>query len=246
MDRAFDKLSGLPMPRHVALITDGNGRWGQRKSLSRSFGHRAGAQNTRPILEVASEAGVEVVTVYVFSTENWKRPEAEVETMLSIVSEQIAQEAPIANEKNFRLKFIGDHGSIPGRLRATMREAEQLTKNNYRIDCYFAVNYGGQDEIIEAVRRMANDRLRPEEIDGAKFSEYLYAPETPPVDLVIRTSGELRLSNFLLWQTAYAEFYFTDTLWPDFSAEDFLCALESYGRRSRRWGGLGVAGSEAG
>lgn len=246
MDRAFDKLSGLPMPRHVALITDGNGRWGQRESLSRSFGHRAGARNTRPILEIASEAGVEVVTVYVFSTENWKRPEAEVETMLSIVSEQIAQEAPIAHEKNFRLKFIGNRDSLPERLLATMREAEKLTEDNNRIDCYFAVNYGGQDEIIEAVRKMVSDALRPEEIDRAKFAQYLYVPDIPPVDLVIRTSGEKRLSNFLLWQTAYAEFYSTDTLWPDFSAEDFLCALEAYGHRSRRWGGLGAAGSKAG
>lgn len=239
-------LSGLSVPRHVGLITDGNGRWGQQKSLPRSSGHRVGGRNVLPILEAASEVGVEVVTVYVFSTENWRRPESEVKNVLSLVTEQISREAPMAHERGFRLRFIGDHGGLPGQLVATMREAERLTKDNDRIDCYFAVNYGGQAEIVEAARRMASDGLRPEEIDRARFSEYLYAPEAPPVDLVIRTSGTLRLSNFLLWQTAYAEFYSTDTLWPDFSREDFLRALESYGRRSRRWGGLGMPESKAG
>ncbi len=239
MGGAVLDLSKLSIPRHVALIIDGNGRWGQQRSLPRSCGHRAGARNVRPILEVALEVGVKVVTVYVFSTENWKRPVGEVESVLSLVSETITEEAPRAHESGFRWRFVGSRGGLPEWLLAAMREAEELTKDNDRLDCYLAVNYGGQAEIVEAARRIAGDGLRPEEIDAAKFSEYLYAPETPPVDLLIRTSGELRISNFLLWQAAYAEFYFTDTLWPDFSPEEFREALRSYGDRSRRWGGLG-------
>jgi undecaprenyl diphosphate synthase len=195
-------------------------------------------RNILPVLEAATEAGVGVVTVYVFSTENWLRPAEEVRSMMSIVLRGIEEEVPKGHGLGLRFRFMGDRYGLSHRLLETMQGAEELTKGNDRMDCYFAINYGGQAEIVQAARRIAGDGLRPEDVDAAKFREYLYAPEAPPVDLLIRTSGELRISNFLLWQVAYAELYFTETLWPDFTTDEFSRALASYGSRSRRWGRL--------
>ncbi|HET7478530.1 MAG TPA: polyprenyl diphosphate synthase [Rubrobacteraceae bacterium] len=226
------------MPRNVAIIMDGNGRWAQRRWLPRAAGHRAGVSVLTPLLEAAGEAGVKTLTLYAFSTENWARPVDEVDTLMSLFLETARRKVPELNERGARLRFLGRREHLPESVQAAMLEAEDLTAHNDRLEVYIALNYGGRSEIVDAARRIVADGLTPEEVDEATFASYLYAPEVPEVDLLIRTSGELRVSNFLLWQIAYAEFYITDTLWPDFSREEFFHAIESYASRSRRRGGV--------
>ncbi len=217
---------------------DGNGRWAQRRWLPRAAGHRAGVAVLTPILEAAGEAGVRTLTLYAFSTENWARPEDEVDTLMSLFLETARRKVPELNERGARLRFLGRTELLPKSVREAIAEAEERTARNDRLDVYIALNYGGRTEIVDAARRMISAGLQPEEVDEATFASYLYAPEVPDVDLVIRTSGELRVSNFLLWQIAYSEFYITDTLWPDFSREEFLRAVDSFASRSRRRGGV--------
>jgi len=217
---------------------DGNGRWAQRRWLPRAAGHRAGVAVLTPILEAAGEAGVRTLTLYAFSTENWTRPEDEVDTLMSLFLETARRKVPELNERGARLRFLGRTELLPKNVREAIAEAEEQTARNDRLDVYIALNYGGRTEIVDAARRMISAGLQPEEVDEATFASYLYAPEVPDVDLVIRTSGELRVSNFLLWQIAYSEFYITDTLWPDFSREEFLRAVDSFASRSRRRGGV--------
>jgi len=217
---------------------DGNGRWAQRRWLPRAAGHRAGVAVLTPILEAAGEAGVSTLTLYAFSTENWTRPEDEVDTLMSLFLETARRKVPELNERGARLRFLGRTELLPKSVREAIAEAEERTARNDRLDVYIALNYGGRTEIVDAARRMISAGLQPEEVDEATFASYLYAPEVPDVDLVIRTSGELRVSNFLLWQIAYSEFYITDTLWPDFSREEFLRAVDSFASRSRRRGGV--------
>lgn len=217
---------------------DGNGRWAQRRWLPRAAGHRAGISVLEPLIEAAGKAGVRTLTLYAFSTENWTRPEDEVSTLMKLFIETARAKVPELNERGARLRFLGRREGLPKAVRAALREAEELTAGNQEIEVYIALNYGGRGEIVDATRRMISDGLRPEEVDEQTFARYLYAPEAPEVDLVIRTSGELRVSNFLLWQIAYAEFYVTDTLWPDFSQEEFVQAIESFASRSRRRGGV--------
>ena len=216
---------------------DGNGRWAQRRWLPRAAGHRAGISILTPILEAAGEAGVKTLTLYAFSTENWTRPKTEVDTLMSLFLETARRKVPELNERGARLRFLGRTELLPQGVRAAIAEAEELTSQNDQLDVYIALNYGGRSEIVDAARRVMQAGLDPQELDEETFARYLYAPEVPEVDLVIRTSGELRISNFLLWQIAYAEFYITDTLWPDFSREEFLRAVESFASRSRRRGG---------
>jgi undecaprenyl diphosphate synthase len=217
---------------------DGNGRWAQRRWLPRAAGHRAGVAVLTPLLEAAGQAGVRTLTLYAFSTENWARPEDEVDTLMRLFLETAREKVPELNERGARLRFLGRREHLPAPVLEAMREAEDLTAGNDTLDVYVALNYGGRSEIVDAARRMVADGLCPDEIDEATFARYLYAPEVPEIDLIIRTSGELRISNFLLWQIAYAEFYVTDTLWPDFSPEEFLRAIESFASRSRRRGGV--------
>jgi undecaprenyl diphosphate synthase len=217
---------------------DGNGRWAQRRWLPRAAGHRAGVAVLTPLLEAAGEAGVKALTLYAFSTENWARPEDEVDTLMTLFLETARRKVPELEERGARLRFLGRREHLPASVLEAMAEAEELTAHNDRLDVYIALNYGGRSEIVDAARRMISDGLTPDEVDETTFGRYLYAPEVPEVDLLIRTSGELRVSNFLLWQIAYAEFYITDTLWPDFSREEFLRAIESYASRSRRRGGI--------
>lgn len=217
---------------------DGNGRWAQRRWLPRAAGHRAGVEVLTPLLDAAGRAGVSAVTLYAFSTENWTRPEDEVSTLMGLFLEHAKSKVPELNERGARLRFVGRTERLPESVRAAAREAEELTAANDRIDVYVALNYGGRSEMVDAARRMISAGLAPEEVDERTFARYLYAPEAPEVDLVIRTSGEFRVSNFLLWQIAYAEFYLTETLWPDFTPEEFLGALESFASRSRRRGGV--------
>ena len=217
---------------------DGNGRWAQRRWLPRAAGHRAGIAVLTPLLETAGHAGVETLTLYAFSTENWARPEQEVTTLMKLFLETARDKVPELNERGARLHFLGRRQGLSTPVLDALYEAEERTAANDRLDVYIALNYGGRSEIVDAAQRIVADGLAPEQVDEATFARYLYAPEVSEVDLVIRTSGELRVSNFLLWQIAYAEFYVTDTLWPDFSAEEFVNALESYASRSRRRGGV--------
>jgi undecaprenyl diphosphate synthase len=217
---------------------DGNGRWAKRRWLPRAAGHRVGVSVLTPLLETAGQAGVETLTLYAFSTENWARPKREVETLMKLFLETAREKVPELSERGARLRFLGRRDGLPDSVLEALTEAEELTAGNDKLDVYIALNYGGRAEIVDATRRIVADGLSPEEMDESTFARYLYAPDVPEVDLVIRTSGELRVSNFLLWQIAYAEFYVTDTLWPDFSPEEFLRALESFASRSRRRGGV--------
>ncbi len=224
-------------PRHVAIIMDGNGRWAKQRWLPRVAGHRAGVAVLTPLLEAAGEAGVEALTLYAFSTENWSRSEYEVDSLMSLFLETARGKVPELNERGARLRFLGRRWCLPEDVQEAIREAEELTRENDKLNVYVALNYGGRAELVDAARRMIEDGLSPSEVNEATFASYLYAPEVPEVDLVIRTSGELRVSNFLLWQIAYAEFYVTETLWPDFSPEEFRRAIASFAARSRRRGG---------
>ena len=217
---------------------DGNGRWAQRRWLPRAAGHRQGVAVLTPLLEAAGRAGVRTLTLYAFSTENWERPQSEVKTLMRLFLETARKKVPELNERGARLRFLGRREGLPERVLEALREAEELTAGNDSLDVYIALNYGGRAEIVDAARRMAADGVPSEDIDEETFARYLYAPDVPEVDLVIRTSGELRVSNFLLWQIAYAEFYVTETLWPDFSPEEFMEALRSFASRSRRRGGV--------
>jgi undecaprenyl diphosphate synthase len=217
---------------------DGNGRWALRRRLPRVAGHRAGVEVLTPLLEAAGRAGVKAMTLYAFSTENWARPADEVDTLMELFLQTAHEKVPELNARGARLRFIGRREHLPLSVLEAMREAEDLTSENEGLDVYVALNYGGRSEIVDAARRIVADGLAPEEVDEVTFARYLYAPQLPEVDLVIRTSGELRVSNFLLWQIAYAEFYVTDTLWPDFTPEEFLRAIESFASRSRRRGGV--------
>ena len=217
---------------------DGNGRWAKARWLPRSAGHRAGVGNLQPLIEAAGEEGIKNLTVYAFSTENWVRPEPEVDFLMALFLENAKSKVPEMHEKGARLRFLGRREHLAAPLRKAIRDAEELTAGNDGINVYIALNYGGRAEIVDATRRMMQAGLDPDEVDEATFARYLYAPDAPEVDLVIRTSGELRVSNFLLWQIAYAEFYVTETLWPDFSPEEFRRAIASFATRQRRRGGV--------
>jgi undecaprenyl diphosphate synthase len=217
---------------------DGNGRWAKSRWLPRAAGHRAGVAVLTPLIETAGELGVRTLTLYAFSTENWARPTSEVESLMTLFLETARGKVPELNERGARLRFLGRREHLPPRVLQAMEEAEELTSGNEAIDVYVALNYGGRSEIVDAARRMMRDGLDPDAVDEATFASYLYAPEVPEIDLLIRTSGELRVSNFLLWQIAYAEFYVTETLWPDFSPDEFRRAVGSFAARSRRRGGV--------
>jgi undecaprenyl diphosphate synthase len=191
-----------------------------------------------PLLEAAGQFGVEALTLYAFSTENWSRSEDEVDSLMTLFLETAKRKVPELNQRGARLRFLGRRWRLPREVQKAIWEAEDLTRENEKLDVYIALNYGGRAELVDAARRMIEDGLTPDKVDEATFASYLYAPEVPEVDLVIRTSGELRVSNFLLWQIAYAEFYVTETLWPDFSPEEFRRAIASFAARSRRRGGV--------
>ena len=236
-DRVLAPVDEQNAPRHVAIIMDGNGRWAKQRWLPRVAGHRAGVTVLTPLLEAAGESGVETLTLYAFSTENWSRSEDEVDSLMTLFLETARRKVPELNQRGARLRFLGRRWRLPREVQRAIREAEDLTRENEKLDVYIALNYGGRAELVDAARRMIEDGLTSDKVDEATFASYLYAPEVPEVDLVIRTSGELRVSNFLLWQIAYAEFYVTETLWPDFSPEEFRRAIASFAARSRRRGG---------
>jgi undecaprenyl diphosphate synthase len=223
--------------RNVAIILDGNARWARGRGLPIAEGHRAGTRAVRRTVEAAIELGVESLTIYAFSTENWSRPEGEVEDIIAIFGETIERELPDLCKQGVRVRFIGRRDRAPEWLRARMVNLESETATNTRLDLWIAFDYGGRAELVEAARRIVEDGLAPAEVDEAALAGRLYAPDLPDPDLLIRTSGEVRISNFLLWQLAYAELVFTDTLWPDFGEADLRAALAEYARRRRRFGG---------
>jgi undecaprenyl diphosphate synthase len=223
--------------RSVAIIMDGNGRWAAKRGLPVAEGHRAGTRALRRTVEAAIDLGVESLAVYAFSTENWSRPEGEVESLMDIFGETIERELPDLVRQGVRTRFIGRRDRASGKLREQMARLEEETGGNDRLRLWVALDYGGREELVEAARRLAESGINPAEIDESIFRAHLYAPDLPDPDLLIRTSGELRISNFLLWQLAYSELVFTDTLWPDFGRAELEQALAAYARRRRRFGG---------
>lgn len=215
---------------------DGNGRWAQARGLPRLAGHRAGTENIRRVLQGCVEFGVKILTIYAFSTENWGRPKAEVMGLIRILGEVIGRETRELHRNGVQLRHIGRLEGIPESLQKRVREAIELTKNNDRLILNVAFNYGGRDEIIQAVKRIVQDRIDPNMLNESLFSQYLYTAGQPDPDLIIRTGGEWRLSNFLIWQAAYAEYYTTPTFWPDFDKEELYKALLAYSKRERRFG----------
>lgn len=228
-------------PRHVAIIMDGNGRWAKQHRLAVALGHRKGVEALREIVRYASDAGIEVLSLYAFSTENWRRSKAEVAALMRLILEFFRSEIDELHANRVRIRILGDIQALPEAQRIAVTAAEQRTKDNDGLQLNIALNYGGRDEILRAVRALArqveNRQLTLEQIDTQRFESELYTSGQPDVDLMIRTSGEYRLSNFLLYQNAYAEFMFPEVLWPDFTVQHFQQALVDFGRRDRRYGG---------
>ncbi|WP_261391181.1 isoprenyl transferase [Roseovarius atlanticus] len=229
-------------PRHVAIIMDGNGRWAQKRGRPRLFGHHAGARRVKEIVTACPDFGVEYVTIFAFSTENWKRTQTEVAGLMSLFRRYIMKEMQEFVRENVRVRFIGDRPRLDAKLRRLMDDAEAMTQGCTGTNLTIALNYGGRDEVSRATQRLARDvaegRLRPEDVNEETLPKYLDTCVLPDPDLVIRTSGEARISNFLLWQSAYAEYEFIDTLWPDFTPEIFGELLRGYGVRDRRFGAV--------
>jgi undecaprenyl diphosphate synthase len=226
------------IPQHVAIIMDGNGRWAKERGLPRLAGHRAGADNLRTIIRASAKFGIKYLTLYAFSTENWARPKAEITGLMHILADVIDKELRELHEEGARLVHIGHLDGLPKNLQEKVRNAIELTKDNKRITIVIAFNYGGRDEIINAIKNMIRDEVSPEDVDEALVSSYMFTSGLPDPDLVIRTSGELRTSNFLTWQSVYSEWYFPKVYWPDFNEEELRKALEDYSDRERRFGGL--------
>ena len=232
----FDRL-----PEHVAIIMDGNGRWAKKHHLNVSKGHHQGTENLREIIRHTDDLGIRVLSLYAFSTENWNRSEEEVDALMQLMLEFFASEIDELDAKNVRILILGDKGRLPEKQREVLKEAERRTESNTGLRLNIAINYGSRAEIVKAAREIAvlvkNGTLRADEIDEQTISDHLYTGGQPDVDLLIRTSGEQRLSNFLLYQNAYAEFVFPEALWPDFSVHDYDLALDTFGHRQRRFGG---------
>ena len=237
-----DGISNEKIARHVAIIMDGNGRWAQLHGRPRLFGHRAGAKRVREIVEACPDLGVEYLTIFAFSTENWKRTQTEVSGLMSLFKRYILNEASSLAKAGVCVRFIGDRHRLEPTLVTLMGELEDMTQNNTRVNLTIALNYGGRDEVARAVKRMAVDietgKICAQDVSENTLTRYLDTHVLPDPDLVIRTSGEARISNFLLWQSAYAEYEFIDTLWPDFSAGEFTKLLVNFGSRERRFGAI--------
>ncbi len=230
------QISRLPV--HVAIVPDGNGRWAERRGLPRLAGHKAGSENMRSVVKWLNDYKIKYVTLYGFSTENWSRPREEVEGLFRILGDRINGDVPQLHKWGVKLRHLGRFGELPPHLQEAISHAVEVTKNNTGMVLSLAFNYGGKGEILDAVTRLLAERVPPEKLDEKLFSRYLYTDGLPDVDLLIRTGDERRLSNFLLWQTAYSEYYFTEVLWPDFDKDDVDKALITYSQRNRRFGGL--------
>ncbi|MDA0703058.1 MAG: isoprenyl transferase [Proteobacteria bacterium] len=244
MDAAHAQpAGGASAPAHVAIIMDGNGRWAKARGLPRTEGHRRGAESVRVAIESAMRHGVRYLTLFGFSSENWKRPKSEVTDLMGLLRIYLRREIDQLDRNGVRVRFIGDRTKLDSDIVATIVRAENRTEGNVRLDLIIALSYGGRDEIVEAARRLAADvaegRLKPDEIDERAVEAALYTSGIPDPDVIVRTSGEKRISNFLLWQSAYAEFLFVDTLWPDFRESDFDAVVSEFRTRQRRYGATG-------
>ena len=238
VEKAADPELRGSVPRHIAIIMDGNGRWAQQRGLPRLAGHRAGTENIRRILASAQEFGVEYVTIFAFSTENWGRPDDEVSGLLEILHAAIQEEVAALHQKNVRILHLGVLDRVPAKLGDAIRQSVELTKHNTGLTLCVAFDYGGRAEIVDAVRRLVEAGTPVDRIDEAAISANLYLPDVPEPDLIVRTAGEQRLSNFLIWQAAYAEYYKTDVCWPDFDDAELGTAIKAYSQRKRRFGKL--------
>lgn len=224
------------VPQHIAIIMDGNGRWAQSRGLPRLAGHRAGTENLRHIIEACVEFGVKYLTIYAFSTENWGRPEDEVSGLMGIFDEVFERELTELHKQGARLNHIGRLDEVRPSLREKVIKGMEITKNNDRLVLNVAFNYGGRDEIVQAIRAIVKDGIKPNDVNEEVVSQHLFTAGMPDPDLVIRTSGEQRISNFLIWQAAYAEWVFPQTFWPDFGRDELLAAIQEFGKRERRYG----------
>jgi len=233
-EKTYPPLEHVPV--HVGIIMDGNGRWAKARGLPRLAGHRAGTENLRRVLRAAVEFGIKILTIYAFSTENWGRPEDEVRGLMNLMERMIDRELPELHREGVQIRHIGRLDRVPGRLKEKILHALELTRENQRLILNVAFNYGGRAEIADAVRRIVEDGVPPEEVDEALIARYLYTAGLPDPDLIIRTSGEMRVSNFLIWQGAYAEYYVTPTCWPDFDKDELYKALADFSQRERRFG----------
>ncbi len=238
-ERILNKIDFLKLPVHVAIIMDGNGRWAKMRNLPRIEGHRAGIKSVKTVVETAYKLGIKFLTLYAFSKENWKRPKSEIEGLMALLEEYLEKEEKKFLEENIRFKAIGRVEELPARISSKLKRLEELTKEKKRMTLLIALNYGGRAEIIDALNSILRAKSRIKKIDEKLFEKYLYTAGIPDPDLLIRTSGEQRISNFLLWQIAYTELLMTPVLWPDFSREDFLMAIHDFQHRERRFGGLG-------
>ena len=225
-------------PSHVAIIMDGNGRWAKKHNKPRIEGHKKGADNARNIIELFIQYGIPFITLYVFSTENWNRPQQEVDNLLSLLEENLDSGISIAMEKQARIRHLGKTADLPQNIQQKIKEAVETTRNNTKINVVLAFNYGGRDELVEVVKKIIAGGIKPPDISKELINQHLYSAGIPDPDLIIRTGGEMRLSNFLLWQSAYSEIYFTPVLWPDFNKKELDKALKSYRQRQRRFGRL--------
>lgn len=232
----------MKIPQHVAIILDGNGRWAKAKGMPRNYGHKAGAKNVETVCKAANELGIKYVTMYAFSTENWNRPDSEVEALMKLLESYLKNCIKTADKNNMRVRIIGDMRRLSEKFQNRIKELEEASKNNTGLNLTIAINYGSRDEMLRGIKKMIEDhdngKLNLDDINEQVFSNYLDTADIPDPDLLIRTSGEQRLSNYLLWQLAYSEFYFTDVPWPDFHKEELVQAIEAYNNRDRRFGAL--------
>lgn len=238
----------MKIPNHVAIILDGNGRWAKSKGMPRNFGHTMGAKNVETVCQAADEIGIKYLTLYAFSTENWNRPESEVSALMKLLESYLKNCIKTAKKNNMRVRVIGEINRLAEPFQEKIRELEEASAHHTGLNLTIAINYGSRDEMIRAMKHMAEDvqheKLQIKQIDESLFASYLDTKDLPDPDLLIRTSGEQRLSNYLLWQLAYSEFYFTDVPWPDFHKEELLEAVEAYSNRDRRFGALSDQASE--
>ncbi len=238
----------MNIPRHVAIILDGNGRWAKAKGMPRNYGHAQGSKNVERICEEAWRMGIKYLTVYAFSTENWSRPKDEVDALMKLLRNYMKTCLKTAAKNDMKVRVIGDVTKLDPDIQSRIKELEEATKDNGGLNFQIAINYGSRDEMIRAMRMLAADclagEIQPEDIEEAVFEQYLDTHDIPDPDLLIRTSGELRLSNYLLWQLAYTEFYFTDVPWPDFNKAELKKAIEQFNRRDRRYGGVKEEGKD--
>lgn len=232
----------MRIPEHIAIILDGNGRWAKSKGMPRNYGHTVGAQNVETVCRAADELGVKYLTLYAFSTENWNRPESEVDALMKLLESYLKNCIKTASKNNMRVRIIGEIGRLSEKFQQKIKDLEKASAMNTGLNLTIAINYGSRDEMLRAMRHVIKDvrdgKMSENEIDEKVFSSYLDTRELPDPDLLIRTSGEQRLSNYLLWQLAYSEFYFTDVPWPDFDKKELELAIEAYNSRDRRFGGL--------